>query len=366
MVRRMMTCFVTMVALGGGLPNAAQPDLSEQARREREQVQREQQALAQQGRQLEQQAREQEARQREQQAREQQVRQREQQALDRAEREQLAVDSAELRRELAQAREQLAASASEIARLSAKMTEPALRGAKNLYHVVVGGQARLGLNIQDTDLGVQVRGVTPNGPAADAGVTVGDTIVAIDGVDLARGSGDGRRSPSQMLLAQIDDVEAGDEVELRILRDGDYRDLVVAASEQRSPFVSYVGNSNNDNTVHLVEPGSWIASFGRFGGPWRDIELVSLTSALGEYFGVDEGLLVVRAGGAAELGFRDGDVILEIGGRQPQSPEHAMRILGSFEPGETLEASIMRQRRREALTIAVPEQSGDGWIRLVR
>lgn len=357
MFQRIMTCCVTMVALAGGLPSAAQPDLAEQARREREQVQREQQAAAQQARQIEQQAREQQARQREQQAREQQ-------GIDRAQREQLAIDSAELRRELAQAREQLAASASEIARLSAEMTEPALRGARNLYHVVVGGQARLGLNIQDTDLGVLVRGVTPNGPAADAGVTVGDTIVAIGGVDLARGSGDNRRSPSQVLLAQIDDVEAGDEVELRVLRDGDYRDVVVEASEQRSPFVSYVGNNNN--TLHIVEPGSWVASLGRFGGPWRDIELVSLTPALGEYFGVDEGLLVVRAGGAAELGLRDGDVILEIGGRQPQSPEHAMRILSSFEPGETLAASIMRQRRREALTIAVPEQSGDGWFRLVR
>lgn len=54
MVRRiMMTCFVAVVAMGGTLPSAAQPELSEQARREREQIQREQQALAQQSRQLE-------------------------------------------------------------------------------------------------------------------------------------------------------------------------------------------------------------------------------------------------------------------------------------------------------------------------
>jgi len=355
--RMMMTCFAAIVASGSALPSAAQSELSEQARREREQVQGEQQAVAQQARQLEQQAREQQARQREVEAR-----QREQQARQQ---EQLAIDSAELRRELAQAREQLAASASEIARLSARLTEPVRLGAENLYHVVVGGQARLGLNIQDTDLGVLVRGVTPNGPAADAGVRVGDTIVAIDGIDLARGSDGERRSPSQVLLAQIDDVEVGDEVDLRILRDGDYRDVVVEAREQRSPFVTYVGQ----DPIHIVEPGSWVTSFGRFGGGlWSDVELVTLTPALGEYFGVDEGLLVVRAGRAAELGLRDGDVILDIGGREPQSPEHAMRILGSFAAGESLQTSIMRQRRRETLTIAVPEAEapGDGWLRLIR
>lgn len=350
MVQRMVTCLVTMVALGGGLPIAAQSDTSDGARRERELVLE-----------REQEAREQQAREREQE-REQQIREREQQALERAERAQLAVDSAEMRRELAKAREQLAASAGEIARLSAQMTAPVLRTAPNIVQLAVGGQPALGLNVQDSDLGVLVSGVTPNGPAADAGVRVGDTIVAIDGVDVMRAAADGRRSPSAVLLAQVNDVEAGGDVDLRILRDGDYRDIVVEAADKRSPFVSIV----NDGYSHIVQPGTWVGSFGRFGGPWSDVELVALTAALGEYFGVEEGLLVVRAGRAAELGLRDGDVILEIGGRQPQSPEHAMRILGSFEPGESLQASIMRQRRRETLTIPVPEGTGDGWIRLIR
>jgi type II secretory pathway component PulC len=63
---------------------------------------------------------------------------------------------------------------------------------------------------------------------------------------------------------------------------------------------------------------------------------------------------VVRAGHASELGFRDGDVIIDLAGREPQSPEHALRILASFEPGESLQAAIMRQRRREALEVRVP------------
>ena len=67
----------------------------------------------------------------------------------------------------------------------------------------------------------------------------------------------------------------------------------------------------------------------------------------------------MRAGRASELGFRDGDVIVELAGREPQSPEHALRILASFEPGESVSAAIMRQRKREALTIRVPSAPTD-------
>src|SRR6185436_12412576 len=142
-------------------------------------------------------------------------------------------------------------------------------------------------------------------------------------------------SPSATLLGQIGNVVPGDDVKLRILRGGDYHDFVIQAGENeflRQPFV-------------FTDKGVWSANhwmnFGYFGA-WSDIELVSLTPELGEYFGVEKGLLVVRAGRASELGFRDGDVIIELAGRVPQSPEHALRILGSFEPGESVAAAIMR------------------------
>jgi S1-C subfamily serine protease len=261
-----------------------------------------------------------------------------------------AADTEELRRELARAREQLSATAAEIARLSAQMTQPVLRDVMSNVRYLAGGRAVLGLSIEDTELGVLVSGVTPNGPAAAAGVTVGDTIVAINDIELGSAS---VRSPSAALYGEVGNVVPGDEVKLRVLRGGDYRDLVVAAGENRMrlPFVFSSGGSG--------WPTEWIR-FGRQAA-WSDMELVTLTPALGEYFGVEEGLLVVRAGQAAELGFRDGDVILDLGGREPQSPEHALRIMASFEPGESLQAAIMRQRRRESLAIRVPADAQPQW-----
>ncbi len=93
----------------------------------------------------------------------------------------------ELQRELAEAREELARAVGDVARVSAEITRPVLRDVERNLRFMVGAPVVLGLNIEDSDFGVFVSGVTPNGPAATAGVTVGDTIVSINDVELAAG-----------------------------------------------------------------------------------------------------------------------------------------------------------------------------------
>jgi serine protease DegQ len=107
-----------------------------------------------------------------------------------------------------------------------------------------------------------------------------------------------------------------------------------------------------------VGPGGPFSVF--LGGRWNELELVTLTPELGSYFGATDGLLVVRAPDEPRIGLQDGDVILDIAGREPTSPEHAMRILMSFEPGETLRFSIMRRQRRETVEYTIPESGSQG------
>jgi S1-C subfamily serine protease len=87
---------------------------------------------------------------------------------------------------------------------------------------------------------------------------------------------------------------------------------------------------------------------------WCDFELVTLNPDLGEYFGTKEGLLVVKAPEDSSLLLKSGDVILAIGGRKPTSPSHAMRILRSYDAGETVAIDIMRRQKRLALSWTVP------------
>ena len=270
--------------------------------------------------------------------------------------------SAEMARELARAKAQLSTSAVEIARLSAELSGNAVNNGLNRIRVF-GQRAVLGINIEDANNGVRVAGVSPSGPATAAGVMVDDVIVAINGFDLRDVAVNRNDSPTAAMLGQLGDVEPGEDVQLRVLRGGNERNFVVKASENNLlPFRAgrgeFVFSGNNSNSW-INAPSAQVLQF--FRGQWNDVELVSLTPGLGEYFGVDEGLLAVRAGSMGELGLRDGDVILGIGGREPQTPEHAMRILASFEPGESIPMSIMRQRRRETVTITVPEGQR-GWF----
>ena len=57
------------------------------------------------------------------------------------------------------------------------------------------------------------------------------------------------------------------------------------------------------------------------------------------------------------LKLQDGDVILKIGTRDPGSPPHAMRILGSYEPGETVPLTILRKGKQLKLNVKLPHDA---------
>ena len=333
----------------------AQPDAEDEAQAQRE-IERAQQEVVR----MQQEVARQSA-----QAREQAVRQNAE-AIRQIEqvRAEAARNNAEAQRQMADARRQLEQAARDLARLSAENGR-VTRGQRGIF--LYGGRATLGINfdIDSTELGVRVIGVTPNGPAAEAGVVAGDVVVAIDGTDL---TGLGPPTPAQRLIEHTRDLDPGESVELRVLRDGDYRDVEVETSE-RDGFVMLPQMPQMPQLPQLVQPGTapgfvtvlpqgqrlYRTPWGPFGaGAWGNLEIVPLTPGLGSYFGTDKGLLVVRASDENTLGFRDGDVILDIGGREPTDVEHALRIMSSFEPGEMLRVTIMRERQRETLEVQVP------------
>ena len=82
---------------------------------------------------------------------------------------------------------------------------------------------------------------------------------------------------------------------------------------------------------------------------------MEITPKLGKYFGTDKGLLVVRApeDGAGEV--EEGDVLMGIDGRVPESPGHAFRILRSYQPGEKLKLDVLRNRKRLEVSVTVPK-----------
>ena len=251
------------------------------------------------------------------------------------------------RSELQEARQALEEAAREVARLSAQAAGPVVRGAFTL----ISRPAVLGINISNAEDGVQVDGVTPGGPAADSGVETGDIIMAMDGAEL------GGDSPAELLIAQMENVSPGDTVVLTIVRDGDEEEIEVIAGSSRAFF------DRDDSDDRRFDFGDLSGAALRdraisvtgFFRRWGDMELVELTPELGAYFGTETGILVVRAPSDEALDvLTDGDVILQIGDRTPNDTAHALRILASFESGETLEIAIMRNQSRQTLEVEFP------------
>src|SRR5262249_60300029 len=108
------------------------------------------------------------------------------------------------------------------------------------------------------------------------------------------------------------------------------------------------------------EPSSWAAEMSAlrhlpFPARWRGLELVGMNKELGEYFGTDRGLLVVRGPPGTKLKLKAGDVILKIGGQPAESPTQAVRALRSYGPRKPLTLEVLRHQRAQKLKLGPPK-----------
>lgn len=256
---------------------------------------------------------------------------------------------AELERKLEDAQARLDVAAREVAELGMSLSDGAMphRG----FTAARGNQAVLGIGIGprgSADEGVEIQSVSPGGGAARAGLRPGDVLLEINGQRLAR---EANRSSQDKLLSLMGEVKPGERVKVRYRRDGKTQDAQVETQAMRDHFIA-MGPTQMHSMVHPMPPH---VAFLRAAGVFGNAELVALTPKLGQYFGTDKGLLVVRAPEDERLKLEEGDVILEIDGRMPSSSSHALRILGSYQGGEKLRMDILRAKKKMSLEVTVPE-----------
>lgn len=262
--------------------------------------------------------------------------------------------------EMREAESRMAEAARRIAELSSRQLPNLSRG---YWNGAVSGKPVLGITIgagEDAGPveGVEVVGVSPGGAAGEAGLRAGDVITAVNDEAL---SADSSNAANRKLLEFMSGVEAGDVIDVEYLRAAKSGSVEVAPQAMSPRTFSFVGpRGSRVFPAPPVAPGAPRAAGSRFvfvSGEqgWGDMEMVKLTEGLGRYFGTDEGLLVVRAPKDEAYELQDGDVIIDIDGRTPNSVSHAIRILGSYQEGESLEIRIMRDKRARTLEIEMPQ-----------
>lgn len=209
-------------------------------------------------------------------------------------------------------------------------------------------------------IGARVEGITPGGPAEKAGLKAGDVITrfnttALGGAEAERDEDSG---PGMKLIELAHRLEPGDTAQIEYRRGTESRKATIVA-EDLGGDMTWSGSMEMPEMRDMVMPNIHVGPGNEFefafGSPWGGIELVKLNPDLGDYFGTREGVLVVKAPEDSSLSLKGGDVIVSIGGRKPASPEQAMRILRSYDVGESVTLDVLRKQKHVTVTWKVPE-----------
>ncbi len=288
------------------------------------------------------------------------------------------------RKELAELRTQMQELSRKMAALSSQLGEG---GPRSYAYRYLGdpGRAMIGVVLGGDEKGVRLSAVTPDGPAARAGLRDGDVITAIDGkavgssVDKTRG-----------LLANL---KEGQDVTIAYAR-GDQKGVVKLAAERREawnwprlmnddpdhPFLPPDFNDrvradveraqreaernferNHEQMEKQVERATREAmkhtgehDVMRMAMPWWGLNLAPLNADLGRYFGADKGVLVIAADADSLPGIRAGDVITSIAGENVNRPEDALRALRDQEAGKEVPIKLLRDHKTLALNMKTP------------
>jgi hypothetical protein len=302
------------------------------------------------------------------------------------------------------------------------------------------GRIRLGVSLSGSQgdeydaQGARIESILEDSPAEAAGLQEGDVITHLNGQSLLAPIPDeadkdfdqDESLPVQRLLALAGELEEGDEVEVRYLRDGEPETVTFEAAEMDDPAFTILRGNLGDARVLRWDPeerGAWsftlpegrhfefnfqelkeleelealedlnikmwkpedmeelenleiylkdldvdapnirlrsfyegepnvyafsggdtpfvYRAFGRYGG--YGLELAELNPGLAEYFSTDQGLLILEVDEDSTLGLMAGDVIQAIGDREVEDRGDIMRILGSYEEGETVTFTVVRR-----------------------
>jgi serine protease Do len=184
-----------------------------------------------------------------------------------------------------------------------------------------------------------VESVEPGSPAAQAGISAGDTILAYDSVDVVR---------HDIALTQL--LRPGKVVTVRVRRNGAVRDLGVRVAPRPASFVD--GPSVR---VHFGAPDPGLlmpfqsATVGVAGAA-----VITTNADLLAALGAPRGVLVIDVAGgtpAEASGLRGGDVITDAGGAAVTRPVELMEAIEGAS-GHQLDLSIIRARHTRKVSLS--------------
>jgi serine protease Do len=166
--------------------------------------------------------------------------------------------------------------------------------------------------------GVTISNVVPNGPAAKAGLKVGDTITTVEGKPVKTGDD---------LVSEIASRKPGAKVTLGLVRNGKKQDTSVTIADRQKLFASRLGEEEEGGSE--VEPTQ-----SKLG-----VSVKNLTADMAERLNLPNNKGVVVAdvkpnSFGDDIGLSRGDVILEINKQPVNTEDDFTRVVAGLKSGQ--------------------------------
>lgn len=290
--------------------------------------------------------------------------------------------------ELRQARQQLRELTRKIAELSLRLGGREAPRAYAFSYLSDRERGMIGIVLENDGNGIKLAAVSPGGPAEKAGLRAGDRLRSINGksVQEALQATDGDEDPvARVTHRLIGPLKVGQTVDLELERGGKAQKVQVTAERRENwdwPMLAlaatpeageedievYVDGADEAmrharkivrevRRMHVPPEGAHKIRrivIDRNGG--LDLRLANLNAGLQPYFGTDSGVLVLDKGQDTLNGLQTGDVILSIAGERVETPREVMRAFAQRKNAVGVNVEIMRQRKRQIVSMDVPEQ----------
>lgn len=224
--------------------------------------------------------------------------------------------------------------------------------------------------------GVLLGAVTPEGPAAKAGLRSGDVLLSVDGKNIGSSGKQGVDKARELLS----NLKVGQNVQLTYSRAGksgnanvkvDNIGRVMMFSDMERGFAPradghskriIMGGPEGRENIEIMAFADCEKAGKKDCAPprifealrWQGLNLASLDAQLGRYFGTDKGVLVISAGPGMKS-LQSGDVIQRVESSATESPRDVMRVLRNKKVGEKVTISVLRERKALNLEITTPE-----------
>ncbi len=209
-----------------------------------------------------------------------------------------------------------------------QLTSPEHRVVRGSIGIIFGKEEIPAIaRVYGTGSGITVSSVVPGGPAEEAGLKVGDTIVSVEGKKVTKGD---------ELVSDIASRKPGSKVSLGFVRNGKPQDATVTIADRSKLFAARLGDDQDNESDNAPKPS-------KFG-----VGVRKLTPEMAERLDVPSGKGVivqeVRPNSFAEdVGLGRGDVVLEINKQPVNSEEEFARVESGMKSGQDV-VFLVRQR----------------------